>query len=367
MTVNVYDDMGMMVGSAELCLAEHQFGAVSLQGPSGMMANGYQMQTVSMMDDEIPAYGWVKVIAETQKLSSCDGGTRTNPRVNIDTDAETEQIQTPSTRTQVAAWTIIQDVGMGFFGTEVPTSTVSLASVPGLDATDDLPALAEGDPMMACYGDATSTPTNPVRDGDGDITTAGVAANRSGDFNMSRCGLIPERHNNNAFTLTNDVATAVDDAMTPRAHALARYDAMDESMIVVWLADGADDDMTHPSDSRTLDVVVKCEDGMVIDTMPDAYGDPVPLTTSAPNKLTMIDPTMGAVGDATAMCASYRGAVRITMPDGSHAGAVFSHITQMGGHYRMNFPGYSMASNIACEAAADADTDAQEVALCMAR
>ena len=32
--VNVYSDMGMMMGSATLCLAEDQFGYVILQGPS---------------------------------------------------------------------------------------------------------------------------------------------------------------------------------------------------------------------------------------------------------------------------------------------------------------------------------------------
>ena len=31
-----------------------------------------------------------------------------------------------STNSMVAAWTIIQDVGDGFFGTEVPTSTISM-------------------------------------------------------------------------------------------------------------------------------------------------------------------------------------------------------------------------------------------------
>ena len=132
-------------------------------------------------------------------------------------------------------------------------------------------------------------------------------------------------------------------------------------MVYVWLATGQDDGDTHARRSRMLDVVVKCGDGTVMDMMPDQYGDMVPLQTPAPNMLTMIDPTMGTVGDATAMCAGNRGVLQITMPDGSTAGAVFSHITQMGGHYRMNFPGYGMANPMTCfemgAAAAAADSD----------
>ena len=60
----------------------------------------------------------------------------------------------------------------------------------------------------------------------------------------------------------------------------------------------------------------------------------------------MIDPSMVMTWVlATDMCAGDRGVLRITMPDNSHAGMVFTHITQMMGHYRMNFPGYSMASS----------------------
>ena len=155
-------------------------------------------------------------------------------------------------------------------------------------------------------------------------------------------------------------ARADEASATPRAHAFARYDAGDESMVYVWLAEGDDATvMPHPSDSRTLDVDIKCEDGTVISTLEDMYGDPQPIEVAAPNKLTMLDPTMGTLGDATAMCAGDRGVLQITMPDGSTAGMVFSHITQMGGHYRMNFPGYGMANPMTCyemgQAAADAD------------
>ena len=75
--------------------------------------------------------------------------------------------------------------------------------------------------------------------------------------------------------------------------------------------------------------------------------------------VTMINPTMGAVGELTDMCAGDRGVLQITMPDGSRVGAAFTHITQMGGHYRMNFPAYSMAGTTTCDAAATAEDTAE--------
>ena len=68
-SVNVYDAMGMMMegASAELCLAENQFGYVILQG--------FEMQSwqedipnrsaiLSVMDGDIPAYGYVEITAD---------------------------------------------------------------------------------------------------------------------------------------------------------------------------------------------------------------------------------------------------------------------------------------------------------------
>ena len=332
--VNAYDAKGMMVGSSELCLAENQFGVVVLQGMSAMMANSYQMQTLSMMDDEIPAYGWVKVIAETQKLSSCDGGTRANPRVNIDTDTDlTDTVTaTESTMTRVAAWTIIQDIGDGFFGTEVPTTTFNVAD---LDSDMDTP------PTAACY------------DSDTGATGFQTDVTGTGAFSMATCGMIPERANNTRTDADSDDTTPItltNGTATVRGSAYARYDIGDESMIVLWLAGGEDTEDTHPRMSRDVQVMVQCEDGMVVSQMEDMFGDMVDIMIDAPDKLTMIDPSMGAVGDATAMCEGDRGVLQIMMPDRSHAGMAFTHVTQMMGHYRMNFPAYSMAANTVCTA-----------------
>ena len=114
-------------------------------------------------------------------------------------------------------------------------------------------------------------------------------------------------------------------------------------MIVVWLAKGMDDPDGLPSVRRAIGAEVRCEDGTVVKDM-DIDGNPADIQIPAPTMITMIDPNGDALGEFTDMCAGDRGVVRMTMPGGSHAGAVFSHVTQMGGHYRMNFPGYNMAS-----------------------
>ena len=111
---------------------------------------------------------------------------------------------------------------------------------------------------------------------------------------------------------------------------------------------GEDTEDTHASMSRMLDVTIVCEDGMMIDMMQDQYGDDVPLQVPAPNKVTMIDPDGDVLGMYTDMCAGDRGVLRITMPDGSTAGSAFTHISQMGNNFRMNFPAYSAANPMTC-------------------
>ena len=200
----------------------------------------------------------------------------------------------------------------------------------------------------------------------------GVAPFTLGAFNQHRCGLIPERHDNTrqiggtmkgGLLIVDPAAEtpgnfAVDGtgnnrvfphngSATPRAHAVARYDAGDESMVYVWLANGMDMDNTKPSKQRMLDVAVKCEDGEVM-MDEDVDGTPKPINVPAPDMITMIDPNGDDLADYTDMCSGDRGVLQITMPDGSAAGMVFTHITQMMGHYRMNFPGYSMANPATC-------------------
>ena len=387
--VNVYDAMGMMMDGATttLCLAEHQFGHVVLQGSSSEMADYDQSAVLSVMDGDIPEYGYVKISAGVTKYDGCtatspDGLKRIPTPMTTDEGDDATAVN-PSSNS-VAAWTIIQDTGDGFFGTEVPTATISTSAALSIRADTDgtftevLTGAAATrimlDAEIACYSrpaadlaSATGELTDPTADPNTSVTP-GAAPYTGGLFNQAKCGLIPERHDNSRWlrnttdaparkgilsivdpstiSATTPLAEPIGSA-TPRAHVMARYDAGDESIVHVWLANGMDMDDTKPSEQRMLDVVVKCEDGEVM-MDEDIDGNPGPIKVPAPDMVTMIDPNGDDLADYTGMCSGDRGALQITMPDGSAAGMVFTHISQMMGHYRMNFPGYSMANPATC-------------------
>ncbi len=133
-SVNVYDAMGMMMegASAELCLAENQFGYVILQGfemMSWQETIPNRSAILSVMDGDIPAYGYVEITA-TDKWSACA------PTAGARGEAGWSQIfggedGMESATGRIASWAIVQDTGTGFFGTEVQTATLSMSSVPG--------------------------------------------------------------------------------------------------------------------------------------------------------------------------------------------------------------------------------------------
>ena len=307
-TVNVHDAMGMMMESASLCLAEHQFGYVVLQGASADMMDSNQGAVLSVMDGDIDAYGYAEVSASDNKFTGCGGS---GPVSSVDTrdDTTTGTATTMEADSMIATWAIIQDTGSGFFGTEVLSATISKARNAGASATttgDD------GPPELACYTGANNA-------GNDNAVAAGLTPNTTGDFMQGRCGLIPERHTilltgtgaARALDLEGDGATANDSSTVP-ANAIARYDIGDDSMIHVWLGKGMDTPSTKPSERRMLNVVVKCEDGTV-QMAPDADGALNQyIKIPAPGMLTMIDPmsmekSMGEIGMYTDKCEGDRG------------------------------------------------------------
>ena len=328
--VNVYDAMGAMMdnASASLCLAENQFGVVVLQGAAATMTEGNRMQVLSVTDEDIPANGYVQVVAEDQKFSGCDFSSRTNPPATVDTRTAAQLADQGTSKTttgadsQVATWAIIQDTGMGFFGTEVPSATVTMM------ADDESTTDVDESKLTACY----STDT----------------------FDTAACGLIPERHDNSRFdddSNPNTPSVPSPGIATPRATVTARYDAGDDSTVYVWLAAGGDTEKTKPSGRRMLEVTVVCEDGTK-QMAADEDGNPGPIKVGAPGKLTMLDPVGEALSPYTDLCEGDRGVLEFKMPDSSNAGMAFTHIQQMTSHYRMNFPGYSTASTTPCTTAA---------------
>ena len=371
-TAMAYGPSGKMQAATDICLAPGAFGyfvigkmAMDMEmGANGAMlsmADGIGTDgTMETKNDDGTTTtgpnhvynGYVTLVA-SDRVKFCDGRrTPSDEPVKItfpnsddtsNANSEIGQIANPA----IAAWTIVQDIGDGFFGVEVPTPTVTMNRGEGNTIV--------GDGMLDCYD---------TEDG----TDAAIA---DSEFDQMKCGLIPERHNNDrisatefadaGFAATNIAGAEVGDPdtragtdvpgtghATPRAKATVRYDTMDETTVFVWV--GATETM--------LDVAVHCEEGMetsIDDPSADTSAMLGTATIMVPGMTKMIDPAMGEIGDFTSTCTGSRGVLEITMPDGSHAGMVWSHITQMGGHYRMNFPGYSMASNQSCRSMAGAD------------
>ncbi len=308
-SVKAYDTMGKMMGDPTyLCLAEHQFGFVILQGPA-MQASQESIDLrsaiLTVSDGHIEKRGYVMVEAEKRKFTACRA-VPPNLRRTVDTGLDVNEMPNDAA-SMLATWAIVQDVGMGFFGTEVPNASIMMTE--------------KDDGMMVpnCY-DASDV------------------------FAMSMCGLIPERHDNSRDADSGDLdRTGAEGGATAPTNVIARYDAGDDSSVVVWLAAGMDGMDARPTQRRTLDVVVKCEDGSVKMANDDDGMPTRPAKVPAPGMVTMIDPTMGVVGELTDQCDGDRGVLKITMPDGSHAGMVFSHISQAADSFRMNFIGYSKA------------------------
>ena len=157
----------------------------------------------------------------------------------------------------ITAWTIIQDVGTGFFATEIPTTT----------SRND------------------------------DVTGAVGCLNKTD----SRCrGLIPKGNT-----------------------VIARYDVNDsvgsESLIFVWL-----------TDTGTKSAYLQCADELQIST------------TIKHKKVNVIDPaTLGGIGQCV-QAGQSRGVLRFVMPG---TGFLWSHISQQGQNFRMNFMGYNLDVN----------------------
>lgn len=342
--VMVYDAMGMMMAETSLCMGENQFGYVVITESGDAMSIPNRGMVLSMVDDEIPAYGYVTVKAGNKFTGCTFGATAVAIAADPTTDTSTAEI---------AAWTILQDVGTGFFGTEIPTSTITMG-------TDEAATTTMDESMMiSCYGDPTTA-------------TNAVGGARAGAFNATtfRCGLMPERH---TFTLTTDTPPAIDTASSPRGMVTTRFDVAEgtENDIFVWLAAGGDTDMTTYADRRMLEVMTYCEDGtmaMVPDMTPGAAeGAMVGMAmVPAPTMLTMIDPMGEMLMPFTEQCmdAGSRGVLKFKMPAGSYAGLAWTHISQRMSNFRMNMPGYNMANDDTCtNIATDTGGDAAEICM----
>ena len=320
--VRVHDAMGMMMMEDSLCLSENQQGYVVITGDGMAESIANRGLVLSMAADEIDAYGYVTVMAEGQKFTSCEGMPRVGLTGVVVSGGAGEEVYTDAT-SMIAAWTILQDVGSGFFGTEIPTSTITRMA-DSMDTED-----VDESTMLDCYGDEGAFNT-----GANDTAAAYL------------CGLIPERHDNTRAAATADNAGDLVDGASAASHVTARFDVVEgtENDVFVWLAEGGDTETTKPRETRELDVSVVCEDGTMAMIPGEFPGEMVSMAMiSAPGMVTMIDPAGDALGPYTSQCDGGRGVLRFAMPNNSHAGMVWTHISQRMSNFRMNMPGYNMA------------------------
>jgi len=311
--VAAFDETGTMQASGELCLADNQFGYAVLQeeamddgGTRVGLLVGVGDETASIYglpgsetttgapdragSDETREPGEGTMIAAEGYVVVRDLGTYTTDADQAEDDANTANdgcdstgdITDPSdTTVKFATWAILQDVGEGsFFGTEIPTATVK-AEAPTPD--DDTAPDSDG---IDC-STATDCPGLIAAD---QVVTARF------DTDMA---------NDSAST----IYVWLDTAVAPT------YDA------------NTGEETTTP---RELAAMVYCEGA-----------DAASMDLTLMNNVNVIDASM--------LGCDARGVVQITVPafvantDAANVAAAWSHISQMGGGFRMNFAGYEAA------------------------
>ena len=250
--VVIFNVASTEIFDATLCLSPYDFGFIILQNAPATAAQlaetgfGVKILVASVTGDFIPTSGYV-TLAVTATGTSCTTGI------------------TGVLAGSLAAWTIVQDVGTGFFGTEIPTTSAGVNVTTGL------------------------------------ITCAGTTCP----------GLIPTASN---VVARFDINPTVGSVTT----------------IYVWFnSNGAL--IAGGSLFRNVSAFLQCEHELQIST-----------TISVPFEVNAINPaTLGGVGQCT-QAGQYRGVLRFAMPD---TGFLWSHISQSGANFRMNFPGYNLSAN----------------------
>jgi hypothetical protein len=141
--VAIFDVYGAdKYGGIFLCLSAYEFGYVILQDAT---ASGAQVAEtlrddviIASVEGGLSSSGYV-TLAVTGAGSSCQG--MIGPNTLMDSEH------------RIAAWTVVQDIGTGFYATEIPTTTANVAADGAITCPDPL---AEQAPMpgdlIACAG-----------------------------------------------------------------------------------------------------------------------------------------------------------------------------------------------------------------------
>lgn len=276
----------LMVGVGDATAKVYGMMSEATTGVSGRAGSSVNMTSTGM---GISSMGYV-VLSELGTFTMENPDSPADPPVNTDEGCDSQgdplvgtDGDAGSVGARFAAWTILQDVGEGsFFGTEIPTLTVDTGeALPVAPATGDMDRI--------------------------DSTSCGTAANCRG--------------------LIGTTADTTDTMVT------ARFDNsmmnMSESMVYVWMdTSTAFNETTGMRAPREVVSMVYCEGSATANRV----------VLNLPDRINMIDGMdLGCDG---------RGVVMITLPDSGTAGtepsvaAVWSHVSQMGGGFRMSFTGF---------------------------
>lgn len=323
--VRVLNATGAVQATGQLCLASNQFGYAVLREEM-MMTDDMDMMDMDMMDMDMQVVLEVGVGDAMAKITGMTDETTTGvsgragssvnmtstgmgiasmgyvvlhdlgtfttadpqPETATDTDdgCDSQGTITANENSKFAAWAILQDVSDGaYFGTEIPTVTVATnEALPVAPATGD---------MDRVNSDATN----------GCSLDAGCRG------------------------LVKTTASGTDTMVTARFDNNMENES--ESMVYVWMdTSTAFDAGTGMRAPREVTSMVYCEGA--------AGAERVML--DLPDRINMID-GMDLGCDA-------RGVVMITLPDSGTVGtdpagaAVWSHIAQMDGGFRMSFTGF---------------------------
>jgi hypothetical protein len=269
-----------------ICLSPFDFGFVILQEPRITEAQEADIQfeedkgiifSREAGDLGTSTFGYVS-LKVAGKFGSTNGSCSGSDTPTTYSGGESEPL---------AAWTILQDVGDGFFGTEIPTPTALVNDVTG--------AVRGG---LGAFG-LIPGPTQITAD------TGGVGCSDSGDGNR----------------------------------VFARYDVNpsngSETSIVVWQRRNQFNVSGDPGAGcnrlGTQIAFLDCETEQEVST-----------SLSLPDEVNLINP---ANLNGISQCTNdglFRGVLRFTMPD---TGFLWSHLSQEDANFRMNFLGINMDCN----------------------
>ena len=329
------DARGMPMASGTLCLDPHGFGVVVLQGEEGESTDTeLRISTYGMMNEGyvVVQYYAAKIGCAISRLDPPD--TTPNPQVD-DNGART----TFEAVNEFATWAVLQDVGDGAFGTEIPSATVAMETASQADGTartgraavaaDTANANDLNDPAVLPNTITCTDSYNP------DAETTPVAYNQAAVCGLEKWAVPPDT----AADSNRDGDTDWRDTVGKVA---VRFDVNEmnnsESTIYIWVPTT---DVGRAVARGPSSAVILCEhEG-------PAMARDVTAMVGLPDMVNVINP-MVLMADMDDPCEgrgqlivdlAFAGPVFGDTPTQTEA-LIWSHIAQAGGGYRLNFLGY---------------------------